>query len=378
VSSSAGTGDTRVRVARPALPALERYTALLEGVWERGMLSNDGPCARAFEDAFVRYAGGGHALALSSADVALTLAIAALELPRGSRALLASFGFPSTMHALEWNGLQARFADVDAASWCLHVDALDEHLDGVSLIVATHMFGVPCDVTALERLALERDIALVFDAAQAAGTWVGDRHVTSFGDASVVSFGGTKIVTAGEGSIVVTRSERHAEGLRLRRRYGMDEHGISQALGLNGKLSELHAALALLTLDELDQQIAIRARLVDDYRSRLHGRDDVRMQQIPANTRATPTFFVVDLGAARDHVRRALDAVGIESRPYFPAMHLMARFTDTPRAAGLPVTERLSRGLLALPLYSELDASVVEETCALTLDALDAFHSVEG
>jgi dTDP-4-amino-4,6-dideoxygalactose transaminase len=373
-------GAGRIRVARPALPPLERYVEALRGVWERGMLSNDGPCARAFEEAFARYSRStGHVLAASSCDIALTLVIAALELPRGARAVLPSFGFPSTLHALEWNGMRPHFVDVDARDWCLHAEQLEDQLDldEVSVIVATHMFGVPCDVAGLEELADRNGITLVFDAAQATGTWVGDRHVTDFGDASVISFSGTKIVTAAEGAIAVLHAERPAARFRRLRAYGIDGQGTSESRGLNAKLSELHAALALLTLDDLEEQVALRQLLVDSYRERLAHREGVALQRIPPDSRPTPTFVVADLGDARDQVRDALAARGIESRPYFPAMHLMPRFAEVPRSA-LPVTERLGRSLLALPLYSELEPEIVEEVCEVIDDTLDSFQRVEG
>jgi dTDP-4-amino-4,6-dideoxygalactose transaminase len=358
-------------VARPALPTLERYADILEGVWERGTLSNDGPYSRAFEQAFASYRrGGGHVLAASSGDLGLTLALAALELPRGARALLPSLGFPSTLHALEWNGLQPHFVDVDESDWCLHAEQLDGELEGVSVIVATHMFGVPCDVARLEEVSARTGITLVFDAAQAAATWIDGSHVTEFGDASVVSFSATKIVTAGEGALAVLRGERSAERFGRMRAYGMDRSGFSELLGLNAKLSELHAALGLLALDDLEEQVARRIQLIDCYRERLAPRSDLALQQVPAGARPTPSFFVVDVGDARDRVRAALASRGIESRPYFPAMHQMPRCTAVPRSA-LPITDRLGRGLLALPLYSELEPATVEEVCDVVASTLD-------
>jgi dTDP-4-amino-4,6-dideoxygalactose transaminase len=344
-------------------------------VWDGGTLSNDGPRTRAFEQAFAGYRrGGGHVLAASSCDLSLTLALAALELPRGARALLPSLGFPSTLHALEWNGLQPHFVDVDERDWCLHAEQLDGELEGVGVIVATHLFGIPCDVASLEEIAARTGIALVFDAAQAAGTWMGNRHVTDFGDASVVSFSATKIVTAGEGAIAVLRSQSAAERFRRLRAYGMDRDGFSELLGLNAKLSELHAALGLLTLAELEEQVARRVRLIDRYRERLGPRNDLSLQQLPAGARATPSFFVVDVGDARDPVRAALASRGIESRPYFQAMHQMPRCAAVPRSA-LPVTDRLGHGLLALPLYSELEPATVDEVCDVVASTLDGLHA---
>jgi dTDP-4-amino-4,6-dideoxygalactose transaminase len=369
----------RLRVTRPSLPPLESFAEALEPVWERGMLSNNGPCVEAFQEAFANYCGAhGRVLATSSCDVALTLAIAALDLPPGSKALVPSFGFPSSVHALQWNGLRPHFLDVDPHDWCLHEEQVAAALDAdVTLIVATHMFGVACDVHGLQRAAASVGAALVLDAAQAAATWVADRHVVDFGDASAISFSGAKIVTAGEGGLAVLRSAAVAARFAQLRTYGLDERRESVRLGLNGKLSELHAALGTLTIERIEQDVADRTAHVATYTRRLAGLDGLGLQAPPPAVRRTPAFFVVDLGRARDGVRATLAEYGIEARPYFPALHRMRRFAATPRS-DLTVTERLHRSLLALPLYSELELSEVEEVCDIVVEALAAFHRVEG
>jgi dTDP-4-amino-4,6-dideoxygalactose transaminase len=360
-----------VRVARPSLPPLSQYTAQLRSVWDSAMLSNDGTQARALERAFARYSqAGGFVLAASNCDVALTLLIASLELPRGAHAVLPSFSYPSLLHAVQWNGLRPRFVDVDPHDWCLHAEQLEDQLDDVALILATHMFGVPCDVGGLERVAGEHECRLVLDAAQAIATWVGERHVTDFGDGSAISFSATKLVTSAEGAVVVTNSPRVGQRMDLLRRSGMDRDGASAELGLNAKLSELHAALGVLSLGEIEQLVAQRAGLTQDYRSQLSGRADLALQRIPGGSRETPTYFVVELGRARDRVRAALAAQGIEARPYFPALHRMPRMADIPRTP-LPVTDRLDAGLLALPLHAEVTAEIVRETCEIAIDQLE-------
>jgi len=363
-----------VRVARPSLPPLERYVELLEGIWERGTLTNDGPCARELEAGFARYGRLEHVLAASSGDVALTLAVAALELPVGSSAILPSFAYPSTVNAVEWNGLQPRFVDVDPDDWCLHAEQLDGELDGVSLILATHMFGAPCDVEGLEELASDRGIAVVYDAAQAAATWCGDRHVASYGDASVISLSATKVLTSAEGALVALGGDECAARFTQARNYGIDRDGISRRRGLNGKLSELHAALGLLSIASLEERLAARRSLVERYRAGLAHREDVGFQSPAAGSTVTPGFAVVDLGEARDGVRAALAARGIESRPYFPALHSMPRLQAL-NTRSLPVSQRLSRDLLSLPLYPELEPSSVDEVCSAVCEALDGLSS---
>jgi dTDP-4-amino-4,6-dideoxygalactose transaminase len=370
----------RLRVARPSLPPLERFAEALGGTWEQGMLSNHGSHVQAFQQAFGVYCQTNipdHVFAVSNCDVALTLAVAALDLPKGSKALLPSFGFPSSIHAIEWNGLSPHFVDVHPDDWCLHAEQVQNMLDNdVALIMGTHMFGCACDVHGLQRTAERTGAALVFDAAQAVGTWVEDRHVVTFGDASTVSFSGSKIVTSAEGAIAVIRSKESAGRFSRMRAYGLDPQGQSIYRGMNGKLSELHAALGTLTLELLEQQVEQRTEHVRRYQWRLGALNGVRLQTIPSAVRATPTFLAVDLGDARESVRAALAKCGIESRPYFPPLHQMTRFAQVPRCP-LAVTERLGRSLLALPLYSELDPGDIDEICEIVADVL-AVHSLDG
>lgn len=381
VSIQTAPARYRLRVSRPSLPPLEQFTIALESLWETGMLSNNGSCVEAFEAAFASYCGvteRARVLATSSCDVALTLAVAALDLPAGSKALVPSFGFPSSIHAVQWNGLRAHFLDVDPRDWCLHEEQLAGALDEeVSLILATHMFGVACDVAGLERAAASVGAALVLDAAQAAATWVGDRHVVDFGDASAISFGGTKIVTSAEGALSVLRSGAVAERFECLRTYGMDDRRESVRLGLNGKLSELHAALGGLTLAQIEQEVARRAAHIASYRQRLAGLPGVALQEVAPTVRPTPTFLVADVGPAREQIRAVLAEQRIEARPYFPPLHQMARFVATPHS-DLSVTEHLGRSLLALPLYSELEDSDVEEVCDIVAETLALFQSLEG
>jgi len=354
-----------VRVSRPALPPLERYVESLSRIWESGMLSNHGPNVRELERRFGEYATcDGRVVATANCDLALTLAVAAMDLPQGSHAALPSFGYPSTVHAVEWSGLRPRFVDVDRHDWCLHGEQLEGQLDGVTLILATHMFGVASEVVELQRIAAERGITLVYDAAHAIATRVDGRHVTAYGDASAISLAATKLAPAAEGALTVLRDEKLAERFSLLATSGMRE-GVSETRGLNAKLSELHAALALLTLSDLERELEARRRLIERYRSHLADAEGVRLQRAPPLCEPSPSYFAVDLGERRERVQAALAARGIEARRYFPPLHLMPRFADA--SAALPVSEQLGRSLLTLPLYTNLTLDTVDEICEIVL-----------
>ena len=271
-----------------------------------------------------------------------------------------SLTFPSTLHALIWNGLEPRFADVDPDTWCLTAASAAPAMDAdTGAIIATHSFMSACDVDGLERLADESDALLTFDAAQAFATWVGDRHVGSFGHASVFSFSPTKIATCGEGGLAAFGDPAAAERFEALRSYGSPD---GELVGLNGRMSELHAALGCLTVAAVDDEVATRMRLADRYREQLASLPDVRVQAIADDVRPTPTLLVADLGSARERAEAALAAAGVETRRYFTPLHTRHGFSAV-AAAPLPVTERLGESLLALPLHRHLDEADVDRVC---------------
>ena len=361
-------GIEALRVSKPRLPPLDAYAAELAQAWELGRISNFGAVAERFEAICGEYTGLPRVRAVSSCDVGLTLAVRALGLMPGASVIVPSFTFPSTLHALLWNGLEPRFADVDPDTWCMTAETARAALDGsADAIVGTHAFMGACDVDGLTALSHDLMCVLLFDAAQAFASWIGSRHIGAYGDASVFSFSPTKVATCGEGGLAVFRDSHAAERFTLLRSYGSDTTYESRLVGLNGKLSELHAALGCQTVRLVEDTVATRAELVKRYRAGLGDIPGVRLQAVAPELRATPTQFVVDLGPARDRVARALRDHGIETRVYFRPLHAMGRFRHLP-AARLPVTERLARTSLALPLHTSMDTDAVDHVCAVIGD----------
>jgi dTDP-4-amino-4,6-dideoxygalactose transaminase len=369
-----GTGwrirTAALRLARPSLPPLDAYAEELAATWDDAWLSNFGPQAERFEGLCSEYTGLRHVRSVSNCDVGLALAVRALALRPGARVLVPSFTFPSTLHALLWNGLEPRFADVDPDTWCLTAESAAAALDGEpAAIVGTHAFMSACDVAGLEALAADLGAVLLFDAAQAIASWVGDRHVGTFGDASVFSFSPTKIATCGEGGLATFRDPAHGERFELLRAYGSDADYDSRLVGLNGKLSELHAVLGCLTVPTIEDEARARLRLVERYRNRLAELPGVLLQAHAPELRPTPTMLVADFGARHDDVATSLAAEGVETRPYFRPLHAMDRFRGLP-AAPLPVTEHLGAALLALPLHRGMVDADVDLVCDAVETAL--------
>jgi dTDP-4-amino-4,6-dideoxygalactose transaminase len=344
--------------ARPSLPPLAEFASALEPAWERRMLSNFATEAQRFEELCRAYTGAEHACCAANADLGLTLAVAALEVPAGSVALLPSFTFNSTVNAVIWNRLRPRFVDAHPETFCIDPAAVERELGpDVGLVIGVHLFGSACDVDELERLAAGAGVPVLYDAAQAFGTFVGDRHAGRFGDASVFSFSPPKVVTAAEGALVTFRDPDVRERFEHLRNYGFRDGYETRYIGMNAKLSELHAALGCLTVPTVEREVDARSLRIRRYEERLAG--VVRAKRVPETVRPSWTYCAVDLGQDAEPVERALGARGIETRRYFHPLHLMELLRE--HAPGpLPVTERLAGSLLCLPLFADMPLEDVD------------------
>jgi dTDP-4-amino-4,6-dideoxygalactose transaminase len=334
------------------------------------MLSNFSAHAQRFEELARAYAGNEQALAVSSCDVGLTLAVAALVDEPEGEVILPAFTFNSTANAALWNGLTPRFVDVDPASFCIDPDAVAAAVgERTVLILGTHVFGVPCPLSALEAIASRAGMPLLFDAAHAYPTFFDDRHVSHWGDASAFSFGGTKVVTSGEGGLVTFRSRDAAERFRRLRNHGFLRDYVSHTRGMNGKLSELHAALGCLNMERIEDDRSARMEIDAAYRRRLN-RPEVRFQEVPEGARSACCYFALDAGGAADAVVAHLTDARIETKRYFMPLDRMPAFAGCPRD-DLSVTDRLARTLVCLPLYPDLSEADVELVCSHVNDCLD-------
>jgi dTDP-4-amino-4,6-dideoxygalactose transaminase len=372
VTGGTENGRFRIPLSRPSLPPLAHYVALLEHTWTSGRLSNGGQHVHALEAALAAYLGQVRTLAVANCDLALTVAVSALGLAPGAVVLLPSYAFPSTLHAVIWNRLTPRFVDVSPANFCLDPVAVAEELDEqVALILATHAFGAACELPALERLCERAGAALIIDGAQALGTFLDGRSVASWGTATALSFSATKVATSGEGGALATASPELAERVDRLRAYGrVSEDEAVVATGLNAKLSELHAALGRLTLERVEAEVEARQRLSVLYAECLAAVDGVRLQSCRPGERPSRTLLAADFGPHRRAVEQRLAERGIETRRYFRPLHENPLYEQMARAP-LPVSERLGRDVLCLPLHAELDAAAVEEICAEIATAVE-------
>lgn len=344
-----------IPITRPELPPLDEYVTLLEEIWSSRMLSNFGPMAQRLEAMTSEYLGV-PTMVVVSGDIGLTLTLAALDLPKGSVCLVPSFTFNSTINAVLWNGLRPVFVDIDPEAFTMDPEDARRAAAGrdVSCIVATHVFGNPADADSLRTVADELGARLLFDAAHGYGSIRDGVKVGGLGDAEVFSLSGTKPVTTAEGGLIATKDEALLERIRLLRGYGFHGDYDSKLVGLNGKMSEVHAALGLLTMRRIDDALAVRDALVSEYVARL-APTGLRTQSIRPIDRSTYKDFSVTFRdrTARDRVEAVLADRQIQTKRYFRPCHEMTAFSAFSERR-LPVTEDIYARTLCLPLFETL------------------------
>ena len=358
--------DGPILVSRPDLPPLDRYVAGLARIWESRQLSNNGPVARELEARLSAAAGGRPASLTANGALALELALEALEI-RGD-VVTTPFSFAATTNAIVRTASRPVFADVEPRWFTLDPQAVERAITPMTrAILAVHIFGQPCDLDGLSEVACRHGLPLIYDAAHAFGVEVDGRSVAAFGDAVMFSLHATKPYHAGEGGALVTADAAAKARVDALVNHGLGPDGSVERAGTNAKLSELHALMGLLMLDDLGERQARRAAVAALYRAQLA---DVPGVVLPAPPRDGVTvnhsYFVVRIQAARFGRSAAalvpeLAARGIGTRRYFhPPLHRMPAF-DT--GAHMPVAEAVSEEVLALPIGAALTDAEVERVC---------------
>lgn len=358
--------------ARPLTPPLDAVMARLRPSYESGQLTN-GRLVRELEEQAAERLGATHVVAVSSCTAGLMLAIQAL-CPDGP-VLLPSFTFSASGHAVVWNGHQPLFAECDQRSFQLDLVDAEARLDETEAVLATHVFGAPCPATAIEKLGAARGLPIIFDAAHAFGALHQGRPVGGFGDAEVFSLSPTKPVVAGEGGLVATRHGDLAERLRIGRDYGNPGDYDTRFVGLNARMSELHAAMALESLALLDEQVGRRTAAAERYRAGLADVPGITTQEIaPGDTSTYKDFSVVidpeTYGLSRDAVVAALAAEGVDTRNYFdPPVHRQQAYAGV-ATRSLPVTDDVCAKVTSLPMFARLALDAVDQV----VECIDAIH----
>lgn len=363
------------------VPDRETLLRRLDAIIQSGRLTN-GATVQELEEAAADRLGVPHVVAVANCTAGLMLTMRALEL--SGPVVLPSFTFSATAHAVAWAGSTPVFADMKPTSLTVDPDDVARALPGAHAVIGTHVYGTPCEVEALEALAAERAVPLVFDAAHALGSLRRGRPVGGFGSAEVFSLSPTKVVVAGEGGLVATSDAALAEAVRIGRDYGNPGDYDCRFVGLNARMSELHAAVGLASLGALEAHLSRRNHLAARFVAATAGIPGLRVPEVAAGDRSTYKDLTVvvdpaDFGLDAATLQVVLRADGIDTRRYFhPPVHQQQAYARLLPGRALPVTEAISAQVLTLPLWSHMEDPVIDRVADVVTAVHAHAHRIHG
>lgn len=357
-----------ITVTSPLLPGLDDFRRLLEDIWQRRWITNNGHYHHLLETALADYLGVGCLSLFTNGTLPLITALQALGL-RSGEVVTTPYSFVATTHALWWNGLTPVFADVDATTGNLAPDAVEACITSRTVaIMPVHVYGNPVDVQTMQKVADKYGLKVIYDAAHAFGVRVGGKSILDAGDVSTLSFHATKVYNTVEGGALVCKNSDMKQHIDNLKNFGFTGEISVEEQGINSKLDELRAAYGLLNLQSVDASIRARRKVALYYRQAFADVPGVRcMQDIPGvhhNYAYFPIFIESkELGMSRDALYEKLKRNGILSRRYFyPLIPDFSCYADTlsAKAAYIPVARRLASEVLCLPIHHALSDADLE------------------
>lgn len=339
-----------IYVTRTFLPPREEYLHWLDKAYSSHVLTNNGPIHRALEETLHARFNVPYLKLIANGTLALQLAIRALGVT--GKVITTPFSYVATTSAILWEGCEPVFVDIDPKTCCIDPKLIEAAITpDTTAILATHVYGIPCDVEAIDAIAKKHGLKVIYDAAHAFDVEYKGKSILSYGDASTLSFHATKLFHTVEGGAVVLHDAEADHRLRLLRSFGHigDEHFT---LGINAKMSEVHAAMGMAVLPHMNGIIAERNMLSDHYDRLLEGLP-IEKPELPAHTAYNHAYYPVILRdqAMRESLVAALAVDEVHVRRYFfPSLDTL------PYVKGMhcPISRSMALRTVCLPLYNGL------------------------
>jgi len=351
-----------IHVTMPTLAPLSEFNEILKGVWERGILTHNGPLVQEFEKKIAEKLILKHFSAVTNGTIAIQMAIKALELK--GEIITTPFTWIATVSAIQWENCKPIFCDVDPKTLNIDVSKIESLItENTVAILGVHVFGNPCDVEEINRIAKKHKLKVIYDGAHAIGSTFNKKSVFEYGDISTTSLHATKLLNTAEGGgCITTNLDLHNKIQRIRFFGHNDDKTDVVEDGFNGKMTEIHAALGLANLKYYDSVMLDRKNKYLLYKSLLSGVNKVTFQEIihgESNYSYFPVIFKSeDLLIS---TLKKLNESNIYPRRYFyPSVN---SFSNILYYQYMPVSEDVSRRILCLPLYFDLGEEVISNIC---------------
>lgn len=354
-----------IPVTKPFLPPQEEYDKYLKGIWQRNWLTNMGPLASQLEMELKEYLNINHLLFVTNGTVALQMAIKALELE--GEIITTPFSFVATTSSIVWEGCKPVFVDIDPESLNIDASKIEAAItEKTSAILATHVYGNPCDVERIDKIAKKHNLKVIYDAAHCFGVKVGGKSIFDYGDISTCSLHATKLYHSIEGGLLFTKNPELLKKLAFIRNFGISGYDSFSELGINGKNSEFHAAMGLTNLKWADRIIERRRILTSRYEDKLKGFKAFRPKwHINSKNNGAYLPYILESEELLLKIKKALDSHEIFTRRYFyPSLSSSLPYIQ---ASSMPISDDLAKRSLCLPLYYDLTEEEVDWICRMIL-----------
>lgn len=356
-----------IQVTKPFLPPLKEYNELIEGVWERCLITNMGPLSKELEVKLKEHLNLNNLLFVTNGTIAIQIAIKALKLQ--GEIITTPFSYVATTSSIVWENCKPIFVDIDHLSLNINPKKIEEVItDKTSAILATHVYGNPCDIEAINKIAKKHNLKVIYDAAHAFGVDYNNKSVFEYGDISTCSLHATKLFHSGEGGLIITKDSKLLKNISYIRNFGHSSPETFHNLGINGKNSELHAAMGLVNLKYIKEIHEKRKLLTDVYDKKL---EKLKARKPIWNQKSLPNYayypIIFESEALLLECIKELKENNIFGRRYFyPSLASCLPYVEN---KFLKVTDDISKRVFCLPLYFDLTVEEVDLICSLILKA---------
>lgn len=340
-----------INVTKTYLPDFDQYVSYLRKIWDKALLTNNGPLAQELEQGLKEYLKVDHLYFCGNGTIVLQMALKLLDEP--GEIITTPFSYVATTNVILWENCTPVFVDIDPKTYCIDPKLIEASItEKTRAILATHVYGNACDVEAIERIAQKHDLTVIYDGAHAFGAVLKGKSLLSYGDFSTCSFHATKLFHTVEGGVIIANDAKWHEKLHLLRAFGHrgDDYYF---VGINGKNSEVHAAMGLCNLPLVPELIAARKAVCDVYTELLdwsHLESPHWVEGLVRNYAYYPVIF------ESEHKMLAVRDVLVQNdiiprRYFYPSLNKLPFLKD---AESCPVSEDISLRVLCLPLHAEL------------------------
>lgn len=366
--------EDTILVTRSSLPSLDEYVEEIRDIWQSHWLTNMGDKHRKLQSLLQNYLQVDNVDLLTNGHMALELSIQAMNLQ--GEIITTPFTFASTTHAIVRNGLTPVFCDINPNDFTIDVNKIEALItDKTSAILPVHVYGNVCNVDRIQDIASKYGLKVIYDAAHAFGVKYKNKGIGAFGDASCFSFHATKVFNTIEGGAVCFSNNNKDFGLDIYRlkNFGIRGPEVVDAVGANAKMNEFCAAMGICNLKHIDMCFKRRRKLVEEYRKCLSNVDGLYLNEIQKDVEQNYAYFpiVIDekqFGTTRNEVMAKLAEHNIFARKYFyPLTNTFAAFHGCFDVDKTPIALHISKRVLTLPLYEELDINNVSKISDIIL-----------